>query len=101
MNATEDHIKVDHKNYDTLDNRKDNLRVTIQDKNLKNRSGKNSNNTSGYRNVSLRNNKWVVQIQIDGVNTVLKRFPKDNLDDAGVFAEEMRLKYYGEFAGKS
>ena len=32
-------------------------------------------------------------------NTCLGKFPKDQLEDAGKFAEEMRKKYYGEFAG--
>jgi len=42
-----------------------------------------------------------VQIQIEGVNTTLKRFKKDQLEEAGEYAEKMRVKYYGEFAGKS
>ena len=92
---------VDHHDYDTLNNREYNLVVTSTTLNSKNRCRKNTNNKSGYRNVSWRQNRWIVQIQIDGVNTVLKKFKKDELDDAGNYAEEMRLKYYGEFAGKS
>jgi len=99
--TTDPDIRVDHENYDTLDNRKNNLRVTNDDKNTKNRSSKNSNNKSGFRNVSWRRNCWVVQLQIEGVNTVLKKFAKDDLEEAGEFAEEMRIKYYGDFAGKS
>ena len=90
---------VDHENNDTLDNRKSNLRVVEESKNSKNRKSRNRNNTSGYRNVSLINGKWVVQLQIDGKNKVLGRF--DDVHKAGEFAEEMRQKYYGEFAGKS
>ena len=71
--TTDPDIRVDHENYDTLDNRKNNLRVTNDDKNTKNRSSKNSNNKSGHRNVSWN----------------------------GLYAEEMRQKYYGEYAGKS
>ena len=99
--TTNHDIRVDHENYDTLDNRKNNLRVTNDDKNTKNRSSKNSNNKSGFRNVSWNGNTWSVQIQIEGVNTTLKRFKKNQLEEAGEYAEEMRQKYYGEFAGKS
>ena len=90
---------VDHENNNTLDNRKSNLRVVEENKNSKNRKSRNRNNTSGYRNVSHINGKWVVQLQIDGKNKVLGKF--DNVHEAGEFAEEMRQKYYGEFAGKN
>jgi len=91
--------KVDHINHNTLDNRKTNLRSVKQENNLKHRSKKNLNNRSGYRNVSFVGEKWVVQLQIEGKNTVLGKF--DNVDDAGVFAEKMRKKHYGEFHGES
>lgn len=94
---------VDHENNDTLDNRKSNLRVVLNKNNLQNRKGRNSNNKSGYRNVSWnsKRNKWMVQLQVDGKNKVLGLFEKEELELAGKFAEEMRQKYYGEFAGKS
>lgn len=92
---------VDHKNSDTLNNRKSNLRVVLDSNNSMNRKSKNKNNTSGYRNVSWSENehKWRVQLQIDKKNTILGKF--DDVHEAGKFAEEMRQKYYGEFAGKS
>jgi hypothetical protein len=91
---------VDHINHNTLDNGKENLRITSNRYNLKHRKGKNSNNKSGYRNVSWLNSykKWCVQIQIEGKNTILGKF--DDVDEAGKFAEEMRNKYYGEYAGE-
>ena len=88
---------VDHINHDTLDNRRDNMRVTSSGNNSRSRKGKNSNNTSGYRNVCKINDKWVVQLQVDGKNTKLGRF--DDVDEAGAYAKEMRKKYYGEFNG--
>lgn len=92
---------IDHINKPTLNNRKSNLRVTLHEDNNKNRKSKNSNNTSGYRNVSWFDSyqKWVVQLQVEGKNKILGQF--DDVDEAGVFAEEMRQKYYGEFAGKN
>ena len=94
---------IDHINHDSKDNRKINLRKIEQDNNLKNRKSKNSNNKSGFRNVSWhkKDNKWVVQLQIKGKNKILKRFPLDQLEEAGAYAEEMRQLHYGEFAGKS
>lgn len=92
---------VDHINNDGLDNRKTNLRIALDKNNSTNRRSKNSNNKSGYRNVfwSSKDKKWIVQLQIDGKNKRLGSF--DNVHEAGKFAEEMRQKYYGEFAGKS
>lgn len=101
MNVDGDYV-VDHiEPLATLDNRECNLRITEIHKNLRNRKGKNSNNTSGYRNVCWikSKNQWVVQLQINGKNTRLAYF--DDVDEAGQFAEEMRQKYYGKYAGKS
>jgi hypothetical protein len=101
MHVHDKYIKVDHREHNTLDNRKINLRVTNNQKNTRNRKGKNSNNKSGFRNVSKQGKWWVVQLQIEGKNTILKKFPLDQVDEAGVYAELMRQKYYGEFAGKN
>lgn len=38
---------------------------------------------------------------MDGKNTILGRFPLDKLDKAAQFAEEMRQKYYGKYAGEA
>jgi hypothetical protein len=97
----EDSTRVDHINHDTMDNRKENLRPIIHKDNMKNRNGKNSNNTSGYRNVSKVGKWYLVQMQIDGKNTTLKKFPLDKVDEAGAYAELMREKYYGTFQGVS
>jgi len=91
---------IDHINHNTLDDRKSNLRVIDATLNSMNRKSKNSNNKSGYRNVCLIKNKWVVQLQINKKNTILGRFDYGELDEAGQFAETMRQKYYGDYAGK-
>lgn len=95
----EDGEYIDHISRNTLDNRKRNLRSITQSKNMQNRSGKNSNNTSGYRNVSYvkAEGKYIVQLQIDGKNKRLGKF--DDVHEAGKFAEEMRKKYYGKYKG--
>lgn len=101
MRTRENH--VDHINHNPRDNRKENLRVILPNENLKNRETKNRNNKSGYRNVcwDKRSEKWVVQLQVNGRNKPLKRFNKDELEQAGKYAEQMRQKYYGEFAGNA
>ncbi len=89
---------IDHINNKTLDNRKSNLRKTSKTNNQRNRKGKNSNNTSGYRNVTKIGKWWRIQLQIEGKNTLLpEKF--DDVHEAGKFAKDMRKKYYGEFAG--
>ena len=89
-------VHVDHKDHNTLDNRKFNLEPKSRSKNAMNRNGKNSNNKSGYRNVSKGGKWWKVQLQVNGKNTILKKFPLDKLEEAGEYAKEMRKKYYGE-----
>ena len=102
MDAKDDEV-VDHINHDTLDNTKENLRCIPWKNNSTNRKSRNSNNKSGYRNVSWskNENKWLVQLQINKKNTVLGKFVYEDLDKAGQFAEEMRQKYYGKFAGSN
>ena len=59
--------QVDHVNHETLDNRKENLRLCDGFGNQHNR-GKNLNNTSGYKGVywSIRASKWRALIQFNG-----------------------------------
>lgn len=92
---------VDHINHNTLDDRKSNLREITVGQNSRYRENRNRNNKSGYRNVSWSKSekKWLVQLQINKKNTVLGKFECEDLDKAGKFAEEMRQKHYGEFAG--
>lgn len=101
MNIEGNDLYIDHKDNNTLNNRIQNLRVTLQLYNTKNRNGKNSNNKSGYRNVCWikEKNKWCVQLQIDGKNTIVGKF--DDVHEAGKYAKIMREKYYKDFAGKS
>jgi hypothetical protein len=96
---TKPYVFIDHRNHKTMDNRKKNLRICINEQNGKHRSGKNSNNTSGYRNVSNSGGKWIVQLQIEGKNRVLGKF--DDVHIAGAYAKEMRKVYYKDFKGEN
>jgi hypothetical protein len=91
-------MRTDHKNHNGLDNREENLIIVFPKNNSMNRRGINSNNTSGRRNVSWIQKHWRVQIQINGKNHLFsEKF--ENIDEAGIFAQKMRIKYYGKFAG--
>lgn len=96
-------MKVDHINHNTLDNRKANLRVIEATNNSTNRNSRNKNNTSGYRNVfwSTGDNKWLVALQVEGKQRYFGRFDYEDVDKAGERAEEMRKKYYKEYAGNN
>lgn len=91
-------IRIDHEDHDSLNNRRSNLRVSNDLLNIKNRKGANKNNIStGVRNVCYYKGKYLVQIQVDGKNKCLGKF--DDIEEARIFAEEMRKKHYGKYAG--
>jgi hypothetical protein len=96
-------VDIDHENHDTLDNRKENLRISYRVENSKNRNGRNTNNKTGYRNVayvpSNGNKPYIVQLIVDGKNKRIKSF--SDVDEAGTYAEKMRNELYGEFAGET
>lgn len=97
---TDSKIKIDHIDNNTFNNTEKNFRKTTQKLNLTNRRSKNSNNKSGHRNVSFILGFYRVQLQINEKN---KLFPEKftDVNEAGKFAEAMRIKYYGEYAGLS
>lgn len=89
--------QVDHINHDTLDNRRENLRLATRSQNLMNRI-KQQNNTSGYKGVSWHKHsqKWRATIKIGSRHTHLGLFdtPKDAYDAYCKAADEL----HGEFA---
>ena len=89
---------VDHKDGNGLNNQRHNLREVDRARNATNRKMANTNNTSGYRNVCLISGYYRIQLQINGKNHMFSEKFTD-VDDAGKFAEKMRKKYYGEYAG--
>ena len=87
----------DHANGNTLDNRKENLRICTFKENSIN-SKKPRGNTSGFKGVSWNKpaNKWIVFIAGDTKRIYLGLF-SDKLEAAKVY-NEAALKYHGEFA---
>jgi hypothetical protein len=100
---TEPYVKLDHRNHNTLDNTKNNLRIIDDLLNQKNRKGRNSNNTTGVRNVSWAGKtiqRYLVQFQVNKKNVCFGRFKEDEFDKAVELANIKRKEIYGEFAGE-
>ena len=90
---------VDHINHDTLDNRKENLRLTDDFGNAQNITLQ-SNNTSGCTGVNWdqKTKKWMARITIDCKGKFLGYF--DRKEDAIREREKAELEHYGEFSPK-
>lgn len=85
---------IDHIEHDTLNNCEANLRSRNNHQNILNRRGANKNNMSGHRNVAYlkKEDKYLVQLQIDGRNTIFGKF--NDLEEAVRCAVDARKKYY-------
>lgn len=99
MGVTDRKMKVDHIHHDTLDNRKESLRVCTHSQNLRNRKGPAKNGTSGFRGVSWfkRDSVWHAQIRIGAKNIHLGYFA--NKLDAAAASAAANIKYFGEYGG--
>jgi hypothetical protein len=93
MNAKEGDY-VDHKDHNTLNNRKNNLNCTTQSINMMNRKGANKNNKAGERNVTLvkKNGKphWLVQFWINEKSVIFEKYPFEEKDRAIKLAKKLR-----------
>jgi hypothetical protein len=97
MNIYNPNIFVDHKNGNTFDVRKSNLRFCNQYQNRHN-SKIRKDNSSGYKGVywHKNNNKWCCRIGCNNRKIFLGYF--DNKIDAAKTYNKAALKYHGEFA---
>lgn len=86
---------VDHIDGDPTNNKLSNLREVSHSGNMRNRKLA-SNNTSGVPNVYYRKSKkkWVVFLCFGKKRRVFGHF--DDLEFAGLVAQEARRKYFGE-----
>jgi len=90
------HLVVDHINHDTLDNRRENLRVVTRQQNQCNvlpRTG----NLSQFKGVCLnkRVNRWVAYINAHGKRTYLGYFEHE--EDAARAYDEASHRLHGEY----
>jgi len=87
---------VDHINRDTLDNRRENLRLVTNSQNGMNQR-RNSSNTSGVKGVSWnkRAQKWSVYIKMDQKRFFLGHY--DLISDAAKAYADGSNKFHGEF----
>ena len=89
---------VDHKNHNTLDNRKQNLRITNNADNLRNGEIR-INNKTGVKGVYFDNkrNKYVANIKVNYKGIFLGRF--DTLEEAQKIRKEAEIKYWAVNGG--
>jgi len=90
-------IHVDHRNRNTLDCRRDNLREATQAQNMQNR-GKFRTNRTGYKGVDFftQCGKWRAQIKVHGKTMHLGLFSTP--EDAARAYDATARREYGEFA---
>jgi hypothetical protein len=88
---------IDHKNHDTLDNQRLNLRISTDSQNAGNRI-MSSANTSGFKGVCYdrRAGRWKALIQRNGKLLNIGNY-KNKLDAAKAYDVEA-VKFFGEFA---
>jgi hypothetical protein len=88
---------IDHKNHNTLDNRKQNLRKCTQAENNRNLL-KSSINTSGYKGVRWNEpcKKWAACVKFNRKVYYLGYFKYKK--DAAIAYNNGAVKYFGEFA---
>ena len=94
----ESQLFVDHKNHNTLDNRRGNLRFATAAQNRHNSRPNNELKTSRFLGVSLDQSTqlFVAQLSVNGRPTKVGRF-KDEVTAALKFNEAAK-KHYGEYA---
>lgn len=92
-----DGIEIDHKNHDTLDNRRCNLRFATGQQNLLNRRA-HKDNRSGFKGVcwSSEKGKWKAEIQSQKVRKHIGYF--ETPEDAARAYDRHATVLHGEFA---
>tara|TARA_Y100001001_G_scaffold163782_1_gene193822 strand:+ start:18047 stop:18502 length:456 start_codon:yes stop_codon:yes gene_type:complete len=86
---------VDHKNRDTFDNRRKNLRIATLEQNAHNRVV-NHHSTTGLKGVSPSGDRWRARIRMNGSRIHLGCF--ETKEQAFEAYRAASIKYHGEFS---
>lgn len=90
---------VDHRNGDTLDNRRENLRITTVPLNRRNRQPNRTYagrpTSSRYKGVSWHKGRWEAAIAVGGVRHRLGRFVSE--EDAAAAYDRASRELHGDF----
>jgi hypothetical protein len=90
---------TDHKNGDTLDNRKENLRICTNAQNCWNR-GKNKNNSHGYKGIKFDGRRrlapWQAYIGYHGKRIYIGNYA--TAEEAARAYDKKAIELYGEYA---
>lgn len=91
--GVEQDVEVDHRNHNTLDNRRNNLRRATRSQNMQNRQSAQRNSGTSIRGVSWnkRERKWKASITLNKRKLHLGTF--DNLAEAEAAAVKARRKH--------
>ncbi len=94
---SESSIRVDHKNGNGLDNRKENLRFATSSQNACN-AGRSKRNTTGFKGVSFfkAQKKFAARIKLHGKSVFLGYF--ESAEEAGQAYVDAAPGLHGEFA---
>lgn len=95
LNANDSSLVVDHIDGNPLNNSKMNLRICSPNDNNKNLS-KHKDNTSGYKGVVKKGNKWRAKIGVNRKHILLGYY--SSKEEAARAYNEAAIKYFGEFA---
>lgn len=104
LNVTDNKVKIDHIDGNTLNNQKHNIRYSSQSENIRHRSGMRKGNTSGFRGVSKdsrpgqSNNPWIAKISINSKTKYIGSFK--TAEEAAKAFDKAAKETYGEFCGK-
>lgn len=88
-------VKVDHRDGNTFNNCRDNLRLCSNGQNLRNR-GKQSNNTTGFKGVIRLHDKFSARIEVNRRKTYLGVFT--SAEDAARAYDAAAVVMHGDFA---
>jgi len=91
-----DKRQADHRNHNTLNNRRDNIRICTHGQNQKNKKSS-RNSSSQFKGVCWDGGAWVVAIHTGTRLKYLGRFSKENEKEAAYAYDIAAIKYHGEF----